>query len=70
MFGELLMLGVKRPRRDLLHLIPSLRIKGTTRPFLHTSSWNAKRQNFENFIALDTSELPAALLLLELMLEY
>ena len=53
-----------------LHLIPSLRIDGTTRPLLHTPSWNAKGQNYENLSAVDTSELPAALLLLELMLGY
>ena len=44
-----------------LHLIPSLKIEGTTRPLLHTSSWNAERRNYENLIAHDTSALRASL---------
>jgi hypothetical protein len=72
-FGELFLLRLMRARRETDYSLPTnteLRIEGTTRPFLHTSSWNTKRRNYENLSALDTSALRAALWLLELMLGY
>lgn len=72
-FGELFLLGLKRPKRETGYSPTSNTEFNNRRKYtslLHISSCKTKKQNYENLSALDTSALPAALSLLELMLGY